>query len=61
MIYSPADTISMKAGRSRGMRVCNGVDMLVYQGARALELWTGRSVPVDTMRRAVVKSLEATS
>jgi shikimate dehydrogenase len=32
--------------------------MLLYQGARALELWTGRKAPADVMRRALLDALE---
>jgi shikimate dehydrogenase len=33
--------------------------MLVYQGARALEIWTGKKAPVDVMERAVREALAA--
>jgi shikimate 5-dehydrogenase len=29
--------------------------MLLYQGSAALELWTGKPVPVDVMRDALNK------
>jgi shikimate 5-dehydrogenase len=31
--------------------------MLVYQGARALEIWTGRQAPVAVMEKAVREAL----
>jgi shikimate dehydrogenase len=31
--------------------------MLVYQGAKALEIWTGKKAPADVMERAVRKAL----
>jgi len=31
----------------------SGLSMLVFQGARSFELWTGRPAPLDAMRRAV--------
>jgi shikimate dehydrogenase len=31
--------------------------MLVHQGARALELWTGKPAPVEVMRRALDAAL----
>lgn len=39
----------LSAARARGLRVVDGAGMLVYQGARAFELWTGRAAPVDAM------------
>jgi len=35
-----------------GARTINGLGMLVHQGARSFELWTGRPAPVDLMRAA---------
>jgi shikimate dehydrogenase len=33
--------------------------MLVYQGAEAFRLWTGREAPVEVMRNAVITELGA--
>jgi len=35
-----------------GARVVEGLEVLVRQGARSLELWTGRPAPVEAMRAA---------
>jgi len=35
-----------------GSRVVDGLEVLVRQGARSLELWTGREAPVEVMRAA---------
>jgi len=45
MIYRPAETALLKAAKAAGCRVANGLGMLLYQGARALELWTGQTAP----------------
>ena len=45
------------AAAARGHRVLDGRAMLVHQGARAFEIWTGRPAPVDAMRRALDASL----
>ncbi len=57
MIYNPAETPLMKAARSRGLRCANGLGMLVWQGAKALEIWTGEAVPADAMREAADRAL----
>jgi shikimate dehydrogenase len=31
--------------------------MLLYQGARSLELWTGKKAPVEVMRQALEKAV----
>ena len=50
MIYRPAETPLLRAARAAGCRTANGIGMLLYQGARALELWTGRNPPITVMR-----------
>ena len=53
MIYRPAETPLLKAAKAAGCRAANGLGMLLYQGAQALELWTGRPAPVEVMRGAL--------
>ena len=57
MIYRPAETPLLKAAREAGCRSANGIGMLLYQGARALEIWTGRAAPLELMRSALVKNI----
>ena len=42
----------LEAARARGLRVLDGLEMLVFQGARSLEIWTGRTPPVEIMMTA---------
>ncbi len=60
MIYRPAETPLMKEGRAAGCRVTSGIGMLLYQGAHALEIWTGRKAPVAAMRSALLKNVYGT-
>ena len=57
MIYRPAATPLLRAAQAAGCRTANGLGMLLYQGARALEIWTGRPAPVAVMRRALEENL----
>jgi shikimate dehydrogenase len=57
MIYRPMETGLLREARSAGCRAANGVSMLLHQGARSLELWTGRSAPLSEMRRALEKNV----
>jgi len=59
MIYNPPETPLLAQARSLGIPSANGLSMLVHQGVRALEIWSGASVPVDAMRDAVVKAMAA--
>ncbi len=57
-IYTPLETELLKAARRKGCFVINGVDMLVWQGARSFELWTGQAPPVEVMKKALLQSLQ---
>ena len=46
------DTDLLLAARERGLTTVDGLLMLVHQGARAFELWTGYPAPVGTMLEA---------
>ena len=52
------ETELLRDARSAGAVAIDGVMMLVYQGAAAFEIWTGRKAPADVMERAVRESLE---
>ena len=48
------ETPLLRAAGERGFSTLDGLGMLIYQGARAFELWLGQPAPVDVMRGAVV-------
>ncbi|MGQ9557703.1 MAG: shikimate dehydrogenase [Desulfurispora sp.] len=56
IVYNPPRTLFLQKAAARGARVENGLGMLLYQGALAWELWTGRTAPVPAMRRALQSS-----
>ena len=58
LIYNPAMTPFLKNAKKKGHRTLNGLGMLLYQGARALEYWTGRTAPVGVMRQALLQVLK---
>jgi shikimate dehydrogenase len=51
LIYQPAESPLLSCALAHGCRTANGLGMLLYQGARAFELWTGQPPPVAVMRR----------
>ena len=57
MIYQPAETPFLMLAQTAGCRVSNGMGMLLYQGARALEIWSGAAVPEGVMREALVSHI----
>jgi len=59
LIYRPAETVFLRSARLKGHRTLNGAGMLVYQGARAFELWTGQPAPESVMRKELMDQLKA--
>lgn len=49
----------LKDAKRKGHRILNGVGMLVYQGAEAFRLWTGKEAPVKVMEKAVKQGIKA--
>jgi shikimate dehydrogenase len=58
LIYTPRPTRLLTLAAEQGLTTQDGLEMLVQQGAIALEKWIQRPVPVDTMRRALVAWLD---
>jgi shikimate dehydrogenase len=64
LIYTPRPTPLLQDTAARGCRTQDGLEMLVQQGAAALQLWlqaAGQAlpVPVDAMREAATAWLAA--
>ncbi|MBE9012389.1 shikimate dehydrogenase [Pseudanabaenaceae cyanobacterium LEGE 13415] len=53
LIYLPNPTKFLQQAQQKGIEAIDGLEMLVQQGAAALEIWTGRTVPNDVMRRSL--------
>ena len=53
VIYRPAETPLLKSAKAAGCRTANGLGMLLYQGAKALEIWSGQPAPLSFMRAAL--------
>jgi shikimate dehydrogenase len=51
--YSDTETALVAAARAHGVAAVDGLELLVAQGARSFERFTGRSAPVQAMRAAV--------
>lgn len=57
IVYHPLETCLLRQAREAGARAVDGLGMLARQGARAFEIWTGTSPPVEVMRRAALERL----
>jgi shikimate dehydrogenase len=54
LIYTPRPTKFLKQAKTQGATAIDGLEMLVQQGAAALEIWLGQPAPVEVMRQAVI-------
>ncbi len=55
VIYQPRKTKLLKMAESVGCSTFNGMYMLLYQGAYAFELWTGKPMPVELVKEKYFK------
>ncbi len=53
VIYSPAETALLKMAREFGCRTMNGLPMMLFQGAAAFKLWTGKDMPIDAVKAVI--------
>ncbi|MBX3055068.1 MAG: shikimate dehydrogenase [Anaerolineae bacterium] len=53
LVYNPRETAFMRQAQAASLPTANGLGMLVHQGARAFELWTGHRPNVKLMRAMV--------
>ena len=53
IVYNPRRTRLLNEAQRRGCKTVEGIGMLLNQGAKSFELWTGREAPIDVMKRAL--------
>ena len=50
VIYNPRETKLLKMAKEHGCQTFNGLYMLLYQGAEAFKIWTGKEMPVKEIK-----------
>lgn len=48
--YSPLETTMRKMAKEVGCKTMNGLGMMLFQGAAAFKLWTGKDMPIEHMK-----------
>lgn len=51
VIYNPMETKLLKMAKEQGCPTFNGLYMLLYQGAEAFKIWTGKEMPVEHIKK----------
>lgn len=55
LVTKPSDTPLVTEAKAAGAVAIGGLEMLIAQGAKQFELWTGEKAPIDGMRKSVLK------
>ena len=51
IVYSPRETALLKMAKEAGCKkTMNGLGMMLFQGAAAFEMWTGKPMPIEYMK-----------
>ncbi|MEO0888295.1 MAG: shikimate dehydrogenase, partial [Cyanobacteria bacterium J06648_10] len=61
LIYTPRPTCFLQQAAAQGLVAIDGLEMLVQQGAAALEIWLEQPAPVGVMRQALLDYLAVRS
>jgi len=57
LIYMYPETAFLNIAKAVGAQTANGLGMLLHQGARAFEIWTGIQPDIAAMRRALEEAV----
>lgn len=57
LVYNPFETEFIKQAKKRDLQAVSGINMLVNQGLKSFEIWTGKTVPANIVLEAVLKRL----
>ncbi len=59
VVYRPHQTLFLRLAEKKGAKkVVGGLPMLLHQGAKAFELWTGKKALLEVMRKALLEALD---
>ncbi len=61
LVYNPLKTRLLSEAEQSGAESINGLEMLIWQGALAFELWTGLSAPAGIMRSKAIEAISSTA
>ncbi len=50
LVYNPSETMFLRDASKKNATVVSGIEMLYHQAAKAFELWTGTTMPLDDVR-----------
>lgn len=57
IVYNPLNTELIKLAKKHDIKTIQGLDMLIYQGAKAFEIWTGKKPDTLKMKIAALEAM----
>ncbi len=57
IVYNPLKTELIKLAKKYEIKTIQGLDMLIYQGAKAFEIWTGKKPDILKMKIAALEEM----
>lgn len=54
LVYNPLKTKLLQMAREAKQTTISGIEMLIYQGKNAFEIWTNTSAPINIMRKGIL-------
>ena len=58
IVYRPLKTRLLREAEEKGCSIINGLEMLAYQGAAQLEIWTGIKSEVEPIKEDLYRAIE---
>ncbi|MDZ7715367.1 MAG: shikimate dehydrogenase [Balneolaceae bacterium] len=58
IVYNPLKTKFLKQAEEVGARTIGGLEMLIHQGSKSFELWTGKQFPIDEIKQTLHEFFE---
>ena len=58
IVYNPVKTVLIQEAQKRGLQIIGGLDMLIYQAERAIQIWTEKKPDVKLMKIAALEALQ---
>jgi shikimate dehydrogenase len=57
IVYNPLKTEFLRQAESVNAQTIGGLEMLIQQGSRSFELWTGKSFPLEIVREKLYENI----
>jgi len=54
LVYNPLETVFLKQAKPFAEKIITGIDMLIHQGSRSFEIWTGKTFPIERIKTELI-------